>query len=895
VVRQPDTPLEQSQSCGILGKPPQRQRQRCPQLREESREAAPGTACSRALLVSVFFFCSPAALSGSFVSAGFNDSTTSNRTAGLVYPVGGPSVWGRCVGYSVHGAATVSFAGSTTTIQTGSVGVAPGTDLTGSWVVVDGASDLNNSPAIACAADKKGAYNFLRGLTCPALNKLNSSDLADRILLPGVYCFESMLLSAATLTLDGNNDTLSEWVFQTSTTLETTTATSMILINGAQASNVYWAVGSSATLAHDSSFIGQITAYASITVNTRCSLRGRALAGVSVTFSSSGSVTLPDGANGPSNTNTSTTNSSSSSSTGGSGQSSSTGPASSSTAVASSSSGMSSSSGRSSSSSTGISSSSTGQSSTGSSSSSAAVSSSSSSSSGPHAVSSSSSSSSSATGSSSVGGDSGSSGDSSSASSTGGDAAYNRTVGPPTAPVGGSSIWSRCLGYAAHGATAVNFNGPTTTIQTGSVGVAPGVAITGSFIVVDGSTDRNNAAALACAADKTGIYEFLHGLTCPASHLLDSADLAGRTLLPGVWCFESMVLSAATLTLDGAGDPNAEWVFQTATSLVTATATSFILINGAQASNVYWAIGSSATLSYDSSFVGQITAAVSITVGSSCNLLGRALAGAAVTFAGGAMVTLPVYQVAVATPLPASLCDALTVRLGGDASSVSQEMSALKQLILRALIGVTVPASEQTGSGTTVTGIFSHPLTRSFFDGSVNTRYLGSPQNDVPAGSGSTSPDFRLLANETGLQTTCRQSLTDHLVELLGGVNAMNCTAVGYPVYTRTNQLAVHRDMVITASIFAAFNSEIVSAADSFQLLDDASRTKLRAYLSTFGRTSLPLGESVICNQEDCPCGNGSAESDCAVTTSPATVQSAMSAYVLLFTVAITLFMAIGA
>ena len=346
-----------------------------------------------------------------------------------------------------------------------------------------------------------------------------------------------------------------------------------------------------------------------------------------------------------------------------------------------------------------------------------------------------------------------------------------------------------------------------------------------------------------------------------------------------------MVLSAATLTLDGAGDPNSEWVFQTATSMVTSTATSFILINNAQASNVYWAIGSSATLAYDSSFVGQITAAVSITVGSSCNLVGRALAAAAVTFAGGASVALPVYHTAMLNPLPltASICDILTVRLGGDATSVTQETAAMKQLILRALVG-----AASSPNVTAVTGIFANPLTRSFFDGSVNTRYVGSPQIDVPGGSGSSSPDFRLLINETTFQTSCRESLTDHLVELLGGPNAMNCTAVGYPVYTRTSQLAVHRNMVITAPIFAAFNAEVESSANSFQLLTDVSRIRLRAYLSTFGRTSQPFGENVICDQPDCPCANGSADSECADTTNTAATV-ASSVIFMLVTVAFSI------
>jgi hypothetical protein len=111
----------------------------------------------------------------------------------------------------------------------------------------------------------------------------------------------------------------------------------------------------------------------------------------------------------------------------------------------------------------------------------------------------------------------------------------------------------------------------------------------------------------------------------------------------GVYCSASgaLLISASTVTLDGAGVPTSQWIFQTATSLVTATATSFILQNGAQAKNVYWAIGSSATIGNSSSFVGTILAQVSITYGISSTIMGRGLAKAAVSFEGKASMTLP--------------------------------------------------------------------------------------------------------------------------------------------------------------------------------------------------------------------------------------------------------------
>jgi hypothetical protein len=115
----------------------------------------------------------------------------------------------------------------------------------------------------------------------------------------------------------------------------------------------------------------------------------------------------------------------------------------------------------------------------------------------------------------------------------------------------------------------------------------------GNYVVVSGSEELNSVKAIQGTADLKIAYAAAKGATCKPKNILQSSDLAGRTLLPGVYCSASgaLIISASTVTLDGAGNSSSQWIFQTATSLVTATATSFILQNGAQAKNVYWAIG----------------------------------------------------------------------------------------------------------------------------------------------------------------------------------------------------------------------------------------------------------------------------------------------------------------
>jgi len=208
------------------------------------------------------------------------------------------------------------------------------------------------------------------------------------------------------------------------------------------------------------------------------------------------------------------------------------------------------------------------------------------------------------------------------------------------------TIWGNCSTFSIHAGTAVSFNGGLTTVSTGDVGVSPGTSITGSFLVQTGTIQANTASAINCAASKLVTFGILQNLPCSPANTLPISDLSGLTLLPGVWCSASTVfiLSASSLTLDAAGNSSAIWVFQTGTTLITATSTSIILINGAQSKNVYWLIGSSATLAGSSSFVGQITAGVSISVGTQCDVIGRMLAGAAVSFDGADQITLPLLS-----------------------------------------------------------------------------------------------------------------------------------------------------------------------------------------------------------------------------------------------------------
>jgi hypothetical protein len=172
------------------------------------------------------------------------------------------------------------------------------------------------------------------------------------------------------------------------------------------------------------------------------------------------------------------------------------------------------------------------------------------------------------------------------------------------------------------------------------VGISPGSALTGfPPCVITGSTHLADAAALAAQNDLTTAYNTLAGLPCGT--VVGTVNIGGTTRAAGVYCSATSILVTGDLTLDGGGDTNAVFVFQAGTTLTTAG--NVILINGAQAKNVYWQVGSSATLGGGpATWQGNILALTSITLNNNVTLIGRALArNGAVTLGTGNTITLP--------------------------------------------------------------------------------------------------------------------------------------------------------------------------------------------------------------------------------------------------------------
>jgi hypothetical protein len=174
-------------------------------------------------------------------------------------------------------------------VYVGDVGVSPGTSVTGfpPGSVRHGAIHRADGVATQALSDANIAYNTLAGQACNV--NLTGQDLGGMTLTPGVYCFNTSAQLTGSLVLDALNNPLAVWVFKIGSTLKTspdsTLASSVAMINGGQAINVFWQVGSSATLDTGTQFKGNILAYVSVTLNSRASLVGRA-------FGLTGAVTM---------------------------------------------------------------------------------------------------------------------------------------------------------------------------------------------------------------------------------------------------------------------------------------------------------------------------------------------------------------------------------------------------------------------------------------------------------------------------------------------------------------------------------------------------------------------------------------------------------------------------
>lgn len=198
---------------------------------------------------------------------------------------------------------------------------------------------------------------------------------------------------------------------------------------------------------------------------------------------------------------------------------------------------------------------------------------------------------------------------------------------PAIAPSLGSAV-----SYPVLAGTTVTNTGTTTVM--GDLGVSPETTAITGFVgfagqgkeqgVVSGVVHQADPTAAGVQTDVTAAYNNLANQTCGSD--LSGKDLGTMTLTPGVYCFSSSAQLTGKLTLDGGNDPNAIFVVKIGSTLTTASSATVNLINGAQSSNVFWQVGSSATLGTGTTFAGSVLALTSITLTTGAKVAGRVLA-----------------------------------------------------------------------------------------------------------------------------------------------------------------------------------------------------------------------------------------------------------------------------
>jgi hypothetical protein len=164
------------------------------------------------------------------------------------------------------------------------------------------------------------------------------------------------------------------------------------------------------------------------------------------------------------------------------------------------------------------------------------------------------------------------------------------------------------------------------SIINGDLGLSPGTAVTGFPPgIVNGAIHAADPTAAQAQLDLTAAYNDAAGRTVGA--ITVAGNLGGLTLAPGLYKSTStLAISSGDLTLDAQGDANAVFIFQMGSSFTSTVGRQIILAGGAKAANIFWQVGSSATLGTGSVFKGNILALASITVTTGAAVEGRLLA-----------------------------------------------------------------------------------------------------------------------------------------------------------------------------------------------------------------------------------------------------------------------------
>ncbi len=262
--------------------------------------------------------------------------------------------------------------------------------------------------------------------------------------------------------------------------------------------------------------------------------------------------------------------------------------------------------------------------------------------------------------------------------------------GAAAAPIGLGTADS----FAVLAGAGVTNTGPT--IIKGDLGTCPAPAITGFPPgIVNGTIHASDAVCLQAQSDLTIAYNDAAG-RAPTTTYPGVKDLGGETLTPGVYKADAFAITG-TLTLDAQADPNAVWIFQAGSTLITAPNSRVVLINSAQPCNVFWQVGSSATLGVGSTFVGTVLALTSITANTNATVEGRLLARNGAVTLDSNTVTRP-----VCAPNPTTTSSSTSTTVAPTTTSSSTSTTVAPTTTSSSTSTTVAPTTTSSSTSTTV-------------------------------------------------------------------------------------------------------------------------------------------------------------------------------------------------
>ncbi len=299
----------------------------------------------------------------------------------------------------------------------------------------------------------------------------------------------------------------------------------------------------------------------------------------------------------------------------------------------------------------------------------------------------------------------------------------------PSAPSLGSA-----QSFAVLGGSAVTNTGDTTV--HGDLGVSPGSAVSGfpPGTVTGGTIHAADATAAQAQSDLTAAYNDLAGRACNTD--LTGQDLGGLTLKSGVYCFSTSAQLTGALVLDAEGDSNAVFIFQIGSTLTTASGSSVSMINSGNTCNVFWQVGSSATLGTSTAFTGSILVLTSITLTTNAGMDGRALArNGAVT-----MDTNDISNACQSAPPPAATATAIPTETSTATATATATESATATNTATATATATESATATNTATATATATESATATSTATATATATESATATSTASPTATNPSSP-----------------------------------------------------------------------------------------------------------------------------------------------------------